>query len=221
MLFRSVHDSLRAEILDGSLKAGEAIESERILAERFGVNRHAVREALKRLEQAGLILITHGGATKVLDWHDTGGLQVLLDLLGAPGGNPPIEIVRSVVEMRASIGVDAARRSASRADDGQRAEILRLSRVAADGIGGDTGALDIGFATFWQSIVIVSGNVEYRLELNSLTAAILAYAVLAADLRPTDPEAILGLGQAIATGDEDMAVEISRAMLESDIKNFS
>ena len=41
-------------ILEGKLEAGSALPSERFLAEEFGVNRHAVREALKRLEQAGL-----------------------------------------------------------------------------------------------------------------------------------------------------------------------
>ena len=60
--------------------------SERTLAEELGVNRHAVREALKRLQQAGLIRIAQGGATRVLDWRQSGGLEVLLDLMNAAGG---------------------------------------------------------------------------------------------------------------------------------------
>ena len=114
---------MRRDILKGKLEAGSSLPSERSLAEGFGVNRHAVREALKRLEQAGLIRITHGGATRVLDWRDTGGLQVLLDLLGETF-DPPPEIARSVIEMRASIGVDAARHCAVRALGEERLVII-------------------------------------------------------------------------------------------------
>ena len=103
----AVHTRLRADILEGRLGPGDAVPSERALAEELGVNRHAVREALKRLQQAGLIRISQGGATRVLDWRESGGLEVLLDLMDAPG-DPPAELMRSVLEMRESVGVDAA-----------------------------------------------------------------------------------------------------------------
>ncbi len=41
-----VHARLRADVLEGRLAPGEAVASERALAEELGVNRHAVREAL-------------------------------------------------------------------------------------------------------------------------------------------------------------------------------
>lgn len=66
-----VHAALRDEILGGALAPGAAVPSERALAKRFGVHRQSVREALKRLEQAGLVRISHGGATRVLDWRDS------------------------------------------------------------------------------------------------------------------------------------------------------
>ncbi|MEV4422618.1 winged helix-turn-helix domain-containing protein [Patulibacter sp. NPDC049589] len=128
-----LHDRLRAEILAGDLTPGDAMSSERALAERHGVNRHAVREALKRLEQAGLVRITQGGATRVQDWRETGGLDLLLDLVrdaGAEAG-PPAEVVRSVLELRALIGVDAARRFVARADDGARRYVASLVDAVA------------------------------------------------------------------------------------------
>src|SRR3954462_734358 len=114
-----VHERLRRDILDGRLAPGDPVPSERVLAEELGVNRHAVREALKRLQQAGLVRISQGGATRVQDWRDAGGLDVLLDLVE---GDIPPELVRSVMEMRASIGLDAARRCA-RAPAGDREEV--------------------------------------------------------------------------------------------------
>lgn len=49
-------DKLRAAILEGDLKAGEKINIERV-AERFGISRTPIREALKALEAEGLVQI--------------------------------------------------------------------------------------------------------------------------------------------------------------------
>ncbi|CCW20012.1 hypothetical protein EBBID32_43830 [Sphingobium indicum BiD32] len=55
-------DKLRAAILEGELKAGEKINIERV-AEKFGISRTPIREALKALETEGLIQIqTNRGA---------------------------------------------------------------------------------------------------------------------------------------------------------------
>src|SRR5436305_10326414 len=106
----AVHDDLRAQILDGRLGPGDAVPSERTLSTGYGVNRHAVREALRRLQQAGLISVTHGGATRVLDWRAHGGLELLVDLAAHEAA-----LLASIVEMRASVGADAAALCARRA----------------------------------------------------------------------------------------------------------
>lgn len=212
---------MRQQILDGQLAPGDRIPSERVLAEEFGVNRHAVREALKRLEQAGLVRITHGGATRVLDWRDSGGLEVLLDLGGDPV-DPPAEIVRSVLEMRASIGADAARLCAERASEGDRSQIEELGERAAGLVGsGDDGALDQAFAEFWLAIVGGSGNIAYRLSLNSLLAAMLGFGDVANLVRPEDGKLIARLGRAIGSGDSGTAEEVAAHMLSGDIERAS
>lgn len=214
---RRVHDELRRQIVEGELAPGDRIPSERVLAEDFGVNRHAVREALKGLQAAGLIRITHGGATRVLDWRDAGGLEVLLDLGGDPL-EPPAEIVRSVVEMRASIGVDAARLCASRASQSERDQVEQLGESAAAMIGtGDEAGLDEAFAAFWLAIVAGSGNIAYRLSLNSLLKAMLTFGDVADRIRPADPRIITRLGNAIGAGDPETAAEVAGHMLRSDI----
>ena len=214
-----VHDLLRGEILEGLLAPGDAVPSERVLAERFGVNRHAVREALKRLEEAGLIEIRQGGSTRVLNWRDTGGLPVLLDLL-SDNLDPPMEIARSVVEMRASIGVDAARHCAVRADPDRRREIGEYAEAAADLIGVDDEKLDFAFGILWEAIIVGSDNIAYRLAFNSLMKAVLLKSEMAKRIRPQNAALIRQLGKAIAAGDEARTVEVARAMLEPDIKVF-
>lgn len=212
-----VYDQLRRDILEGRLAPGDAIPSERMLAEEFTVNRHAVREALKRLEQAGLVSINQGGATRVRDWRDTGGLEVLLDLPATDDGLPPADITRSVLEMRASIGVDAARRCAARASREQRRVIQTFAEDVAAVVEVDDAAVDLRFALLWQAIVAGSGNVAYRLALNSLVAAMAAYGEVVDQVRPRNRAALRALGEAMASGDPDAAALAASQLLQDDV----
>src|SRR6476661_5302895 len=128
-----IHAQLRAEILSGRYAAGDALPSERRLSEELETSRHAVREALKRLQQAGLVHISQGGATRVRDWRHHGGLDLLLEL-GASGDVPAgLEVPRAVLELRACVGADAARRCAQRANAVVRAELeARAAMIAAE-----------------------------------------------------------------------------------------
>src|SRR5882757_8308061 len=115
-LSESIFVRLRDGILRGRPAAGEPLASERVLADELGCNRHAVREAVKRLQQAGLVAVSHGGATRVLDWRATGGLDLLAQLpLSVEGEAPDPALLRSILELRLCVGVDAARRCAERA----------------------------------------------------------------------------------------------------------
>jgi GntR family transcriptional repressor for pyruvate dehydrogenase complex len=213
-----VHEHLRRDILEGRLAPGAAVPSERVLATELQANRHAVREALKRLEQAGLVRISQGGPTRVLDWRDSGGLEVLLDLVGHATDPPPIELVRSVLEMRESIGVDAARRCATRADRAARDAVRRMADDAARAIGGPEGTLDDRYAELWLAIVAGSQNVAYRLALNSLLAAVGAHAGIAEAIRLSDEEGVRRLGEAIAAGDAEASGRAARKLLEPDTR---
>ncbi|HEX5909530.1 MAG TPA: GntR family transcriptional regulator [Thermoleophilaceae bacterium] len=213
-----VHASLRSDILAGTLAPGDAVPSERRLAEDLGVNRHAVREALKRLEQAGLITISQGGATRVRDWRDTGGLEILLDLQS--GTEPPADLARSVLELRASVGVDAARRCAERADAEALARVEELAESTAAAMGQEGQAVDDGYAQLWRAVVLGSGNLAYRLALNSLMAALAAYPEVAGVVRPAEPKKVRALGRAIAAADPAKAERAARALLEPDIDAF-
>lgn len=192
--------------------------SERALSEEMGVNRHAVREALKRLQQAGLIRISQGGATRVRSWRDSAGLEVMLDLV-QHGEEPPADLMRSVLEMRASIGVDAARRCAERADSESRETARDLAEAVAGAIEeGRTPGLTEPFVSLWQQIVDGSGNLAYRLGLNSLNSALDAYPQFGELLEPSDPASLRDLGKAIAERDGDAAGAAARALLEPDIE---
>jgi len=61
-----VFDRLERLITSGELKPGDEMPSERVLMERFGVGRPAIREAMQALANMGLVNISHGERAKVL-----------------------------------------------------------------------------------------------------------------------------------------------------------
>ena len=207
-----MHDVLRGEILGGALPPGAEVPSERVLAEQLGVNRQSVREAVKRLEQAGLVRMRHGGATRVLDWRDSGGLEVLADLARGEAV-PPADIAQSIIEMRASIGIDAARLCVARADAPTREAVRDRAEAAAELVGGPAVELEERYAAMWQTVVAGSGNVAYRLAFNTLLRALPSQPEIADIVRPADAAAIRAFGAAVAAGDQDAAVRYAVLLL--------
>src|SRR5688572_16929050 len=154
-----IHADLRAGILTGRHAPGEALPSERRLSEELSASRHAVREALKRLQEAGLVAISQGGATRVRDWRRHGGIDLLLE------GDLPGELraERATMEMRACVGADAARRCAERATPALRAELVaRVEQLAAID---DPAARNAHYEVLWELVVDGADNLAYRLAL--------------------------------------------------------
>ncbi|HEV2522684.1 MAG TPA: FadR/GntR family transcriptional regulator [Candidatus Acidoferrales bacterium] len=58
-----VADRIRVLILDGTFPPGHPLPPERLLAERFGVSRGSIRDALRILEMIGLLETRHGQGT--------------------------------------------------------------------------------------------------------------------------------------------------------------
>jgi len=58
-----VADRVRVLILDGTFPSGQPLPPERLLAERFGVSRGSIRDALRILELVGLLETRHGQGT--------------------------------------------------------------------------------------------------------------------------------------------------------------
>jgi GntR family transcriptional regulator, transcriptional repressor for pyruvate dehydrogenase complex len=212
-----IHAALRAEILAGRLAPGEALPSERRLSEDLAASRHAVREALKRLEQAGLVAISQGGATRVRDWRRHGGLELLLALAADGGAPPELKLERAVLEMRASVGADAARRCAERAGAAERAELVaRAERIAV------TRAVEERIAeyeAFWDLVVEGSGNLAYRLALTTLQEGqrVLAFDAGTVGAELDDPDDVRRLAGVIADGDAEPAGRLARSLLERSV----
>ncbi|MDX1510135.1 MAG: FadR/GntR family transcriptional regulator [Nitriliruptorales bacterium] len=155
-------------ILGGELVVGEALPSERALAETLGVSRPAVREALQRLAQSRLVAIRQGESTTVRDWTTSAGLDLLPHLLVAGGKLDPT-VIESIIEVRQLVGPLVAGHAAERRDDGDVArlrEILDELTTATD----DTARQQIALR-FWDQVVIAARSIALRLLFNALRDA--------------------------------------------------
>jgi GntR family transcriptional regulator, transcriptional repressor for pyruvate dehydrogenase complex len=114
---------LREAILTGELAEGDRLPNERDLAERFGVGRPTVREALRSLEALGIVEIRAGrtgGAYAVRPSEATLGaaLATLVSLRGATA--------QELAEFRLSFEADNAWWAARRADADDVAALKQL-----------------------------------------------------------------------------------------------
>lgn len=72
-----------SKILSGVLRPGDKLPPEREMAEQMSVNRNTLREALRRLEQLGLLSVRQGDGIYVLDYHESGNIELLKHILVA------------------------------------------------------------------------------------------------------------------------------------------
>jgi DNA-binding FadR family transcriptional regulator len=178
-----VFDQLLGEVVDGELAAGDALPSERRLAEVLGVSRPAVREALQRLSQAQLIEVRHGGSTTVRDFRTSAGLDLLPRLLVRDGELDP-RVGRSILQARQAIAPTIA---VAAADAGGPAAAEELAEaMTALEQAGDSETRQHAALTFWDAVVDAADSIVFRLLFNSLPAAVQqpAAGLRARDRRP-------------------------------------
>lgn len=196
-----VFDQVLDDVLDGELAVGEPLPSERRLAEVLGISRPAVREALQRIAQTGLVEVRHGGATTVRDFRTAAGLDLLPRLL-VRGGRLDAAVARSVIEVRAEVGPGIAAQAARRGGPALGArldEVVAVLAATTDAVRWQQLALD-----YWDLLVDAAESIVYRLMFNSLRTAyepalpVLA-AVLAGEVGQAEPYRLLAA--AVRSGD--------------------
>lgn len=212
---QQLYGLLRDRILSGDLPAGAALTAERDLSEKYSVNRHAVREAVKRLQQARLVDVSHGGRTLVRDWRQSAGLDLVLELAQSSEGAAAAALAQDALEMRACIGADAARLCAARCSP-HIARELRAAVARYAQAGPDLAALGAADVAWWRLIVEGSGNLAYLLAFNTLISGSVAAADLPTAARTAellDVEAHVRLAELIAEGESGRAERQARELL--------
>jgi GntR family transcriptional repressor for pyruvate dehydrogenase complex len=122
------------------------LPGERDLSTRLGVSRLTLRAALARLEAEGLVRPVHGSGNRVLDFQDSGGIELLGHLLalaaqGVPRTSPlsgggdaggAINLLANLLELRRFAAIEALGLATERATPEEIAQLrAHVERQAA------------------------------------------------------------------------------------------
>jgi GntR family transcriptional repressor for pyruvate dehydrogenase complex len=175
-----IAEQLRSLILNGQYPPGSKLPPERELSKRLRVNRASLREALKKLEHLGLVRIRQGDGTRVQNFMETGGIELVQHLLPLAGGKP--ELIRDLLEFRRIFGRELARLAAARAGkDKDQTARLRALADKADQTTGAADLFDIDFE-FYVAIAAMCGNQVMLLLINTVRDGVRGFMPLLANL---------------------------------------
>ncbi|CAM3848788.1 FadR/GntR family transcriptional regulator [Roseateles saccharophilus] len=117
-------DSLGNRIRAGQLQAGDKLPTEAAIMEEFEVSRTVVREAISKLQAAGLVETRHGIGTFVLGPGDGPSFKI------TPEQFSTLQDVIAVLELRIGLETEAAGLAAQR----RTADNLAVMRRALDAV---------------------------------------------------------------------------------------
>jgi GntR family transcriptional regulator, transcriptional repressor for pyruvate dehydrogenase complex len=166
-LYEQIVEQIGRSITQGQLKPGDQLPPERELAQRFGVSRTAVREAMKALAEKGFIESQHGRGTFVVDRAARTPRQSIDHVIWLNGGQPDGTI--HLVEVRALLEPAIAARAAARADAKDLAA-LREAFVAMDRAHEDANAFIEADLDFHLALAVAAGNPVVLALIDSIVA---------------------------------------------------
>jgi GntR family transcriptional regulator, transcriptional repressor for pyruvate dehydrogenase complex len=99
-LYEQIVQQIEESVLNGSLKPGDQLPAERELAQRLGVSRTAVREAVKALREKGLVEAYSGRGTFITDGTTNAARQSfdLMVKIGQQEGSSHLAELRLILE---------------------------------------------------------------------------------------------------------------------------
>jgi GntR family transcriptional regulator, transcriptional repressor for pyruvate dehydrogenase complex len=112
-LYEQIVQQIEESILKGTLKPGDQLPAERELAQRFGVSRTAVREAVKALREKGLVEAYSGRGTFITNGTSQ-AMRQSLDLMMKVGQQDGLAYL---AEMRAILEPEIAALAATRIEE--------------------------------------------------------------------------------------------------------
>src|SRR5258707_12394251 len=166
-VFEQVAEQIEKRILDGELRKGGRLPTERALAEQFHVSRTAVREAMKILAQKGLVDMRPGRGTIVSDGsgeamqHSIGLVMKLK--LGEVGGSDNLVQVREILE------TEIAALAGARATDKEIAAMREAVKVMDESLH-DADAFIAADNRFHEALAQATQNTLIFILINSIVS---------------------------------------------------
>lgn len=169
-------ESLGDRIRDGRLASGSKLPREADLMEEFGVSRTVVREAMSKLQAAGMVETRHGVGTFVVGLGDASSFRIAPDQMGT------LKEVIGVLELRIAVETEGAGLAAQRRQEGH----LQAMRSALDAFAGavEEGRDAVGADfQFHLEVARATGNHHFA----DLMATLGGMMIPRARLEPTEP----------------------------------
>ena len=201
-----VFNTLRRAILEGTLKPGERL-MEVHLANKLGVSRTPIREAMHKLELEGLV--------------------VMIPRRGAQVARITEKSLKDVLEVRRSLDMLIAELACERINDEQLDRLKSASEefsmvcrkeLAA---GGDTTSVARSDVAFHDILMEATGNTRLRAMVNNLAEQMYRYRFVYLTDRSTHERLIkehIEIYEAIAAKDKDRARQAARTHIDNQEK---
>lgn len=163
--------ALGERIRGGSLAPGDKLPTEAAVMDEFGVSRTVVREAISRLQAAGLVATRHGVGTFVIGPGEA-AFRITAEQLET------LRDVIAVLELRIGLETEAAALAAVRRHEEHLREMRTALDAFATAVGEGRDAVEPDFR-FHLEIARATGNAHFVELLSSLGAKIIPRARLA------------------------------------------
>jgi GntR family transcriptional regulator, transcriptional repressor for pyruvate dehydrogenase complex len=144
-------EGIGAQIQAQALQPGDKLPTELEIMQAYGVSRTVVREALSRLQAAGLVETRHGIGTFVLEPRPVPGFGI------DPKDIATAVDVMAVLELRISLETESAGLAAQRRTEAQLAEMRAALDAFEANVGGEGDAVSPDFR-FHLAIANATGN---------------------------------------------------------------
>ena len=166
-------DQLRRDILIGRYRPGDHLPGERELSAQLGVSRLTLRSAIARLESQGLIRAVHGAGNLVLDFKESGGIDLIGYLAGLAMENRavPLTFLGELFEMRRIIAAEVIALATERATDAELRALRTIVDQMAEAVGQTRRFMELDLA-FARGIARATKNFAFVLTFNTVQRVI-------------------------------------------------
>ena len=211
-MYRHVADQLETAIRRGELKPGDPLPKEHELAEMFAAGRTTVREALRVLEEKGLLEVRVGaGGGAWVKAPDPGKMAEVLDLLMTLKGVD----FDHLAEFRAEVESVVAGLAAARIDEPGRERLAQLvgrTRLALDA--GDHGEFLRADADAHIALAELAGNPVFesivRMVHENVLEAADRFKITEQETLTENHRDLAEMLLAVSQGDADLARRLAR-----------
>ncbi|MFL0267366.1 FadR/GntR family transcriptional regulator [Candidatus Clostridium radicumherbarum] len=164
-VYEQVVQQIKQMIIDGTLKKGDKLPTERELSEQLQVSRASIREAIKSLEVIGLLEARQGAGNYIKENFDQVLFEPISMIFMLESRNP-----NEIVELREGLELEAAALAAKNIDKAELEEIrLLVDKIKNSEDEEITAAYD---KSFHYAIAKASKNVLIMSVLNVISSLI-------------------------------------------------